>query len=226
MTSFRADRCHTFGPLMNGPHFGKRTGDSILPDDSQKSFNHDLLANIPTLFEVDSVVLWLGVGVAEQLFLAWIVQLLKLIRSRARLHIVQFTRVGERNTDVWALKLLIQRYPDHQTGLGRWEYELLRNTKEYGPRAVRVIGHTMGLNFDADLVGDAYLFAQLRSLANSDLAYPLITLSGDPNSMRNCEISLTEAGESVLAGQANAEISAYSTAMPRRSHTKRPARVR
>jgi hypothetical protein len=93
------------GPL---PHLDewaslrKAYWDSILPDDSQKSFNHDLLANTPMLCEVDSVVLWLGVG------------------------------------------------------------------------------------------------------ANPDLAYPLITLSGDPNSMRNCEISLTEAGESVLAAQANA----------------------
>jgi hypothetical protein len=103
-----------------------------------------------------------------------------------------------------SLKQLVHRYPDHRTGLGRWDYELLKYTKEKGPRVTRVIGHTMGYNFDADLVGDAYLFSRLRRLGDSDLAHPLVTLSGDPTSMRECAVALTDAGESVLGGRANA----------------------
>jgi hypothetical protein len=181
---------------------------------------------------------------------------------RAQVSVVQFTRVGQSNMDVWGLGLLnvermkhhppieqlpaetiselerywaavtapdptellsvlaetparlphcrsslqqlVHRYPDHQTGLGRWEFELLRYTKEKGPGVARIIGHTMGHNFDADLVGDAYLFSRLRRLGDSDLAHPLVTLSGDPTDMRECKVTLTDAGESVLAGRANA----------------------
>jgi hypothetical protein len=62
----------------------------------------------------------------------------------------------------------------------------------------------VGLNFDADLVGDLVLFARLHQLASPDLAHPLVTLSGDPHDLRNCQVALTEAGESVLAARANA----------------------
>jgi hypothetical protein len=234
--------------------------DTVSPGDSQRSFNHDLLANAGALLEVDSIVLWLGIGTAEQLLLAWIVRLLKLIGSPARVHVVQFTR--EHDVNAWALGLLnpeqikqhppaeqlsaetifelerlwqrvtstepagllsvlseespplqhsraslqvlVHRYPDHQTGLGRWESELLQYTKEKGPKVARVIGHTIGHNFDADLVGDEYLFSRLRRLAGSELAHPLVTMSGDPHRMRNCEVVLTDAGESVLTARANA----------------------
>ena len=176
--------------------------DTVAPDDCQRAFNEDLLTDTQRLCAVDSIVLWLGAGAAEQLLLAWIVQLLKLIGSRAQVHVVQFTR--EHNVNAWALGLLnpeqikqhppaerlspetvreverlwervtatdptgllsvlseelaplrhsraslrplIHRYPDHETGLGRWESELLRYTKEKGPTVARVIGHTMGNN--------------------------------------------------------------------------------
>jgi hypothetical protein len=56
-----------------------------------------------------------------------------------------------------------------------------------GPKVTRVIGETMGLNFDADLAGDAYVFWRLRGLGSSDLAHPLVALSGDPYDMRDCQ---------------------------------------
>jgi hypothetical protein len=46
----------------------------------------------------------------------------------------------------------------------------------------------MGNNFDPDLVGDLYLFSRLHGLASSDLADPLVTISGDPCDMRKCEV--------------------------------------
>lgn len=103
-----------------------------------------------------------------------------------------------------ALKQHFLRYPDFQTGLGRWESELLLRTKEKGPRAARVIGEVMGVNFDADLVGDGVLFSRLHDLASPDLPHPLVTLSGETYNIQKCQVALTDAGESVLAGHANA----------------------
>src|SRR6266581_2745178 len=58
------------------------------------------------LRDTDSIVLWIGVGAAEQLLLAWVVHLLKFSGSRAQVSVVQFTRAGKRNMDVWRLGLL------------------------------------------------------------------------------------------------------------------------
>jgi hypothetical protein len=44
----------------------------------------------------------------------------------------------------------------------------------------------------------------LLQLGDSALAHPLVKISGNPTTMRDCEVSLSEAGESVLAGRANA----------------------
>ena len=235
---------------------------SVFSSEEPHPFNSDLLVNTEALRALDSIVVWVGTGVAEQLLLAWMVQLLKLVGSQAQLHVIQFTHTGKHNFDAWglgllnlealkthppaepisaamlvelerlwdrvtspdpggllavlseetahlphsraSLKRLILRYPDYQTGLGRWESELLIRTKETGPRATRVIGEVMGLNFDADLMGDRNLFARLHQLASPELACPLVTLSGDPYDMRKCQVALTDAGEAVLASRANA----------------------
>jgi hypothetical protein len=224
--------------------------------------NRELITNLPKLRDADSIVLWLGVGAAEQLLLAWMVQLLKLIDSGNRLSVVQFTRIGDRDQDVWgvgllnaeqikahpapeqpspeavseldrcwtsvtspepaellsllsedsahlpflrpSLQSLVDRYPDHQIGLSRWEAELLKYVKQKGPSVTRVVGYTMGYNLNADLVGDAYLFSRLRHLADPALPHPLVTLSGDSTAMRGCEVALTETGAAVLDGRANA----------------------
>lgn len=251
-----------FRALDQWTTFREAYWDSVAPSDGERSLNLDLRTNIGALREADSIVLWLGLGAADQLFLAWMVKLLKVIGSRAQIHVVQFTRIGERNEHAWglglldpehiknhppverlseeavsefervwetvtstdpaallsflseqsaplrycrdSLQLMVQRYPDYQTGLSRWDAELLRYVKENGSKVVRVIGETLGRNFDADLVGDAYLFSRLRRLAGPDLAHPLVSISGDPTRMRGCDVVLTDAGQSVLAGRANA----------------------
>lgn len=71
--------------------------DSVAPGGHQRPFNHDLLGDYRAFSEADSIVLWIGVGAAEQLLLAWMVQLLKLIGAQAQLRVVQFTR-GKYNT--------------------------------------------------------------------------------------------------------------------------------
>jgi uncharacterized protein DUF1835 len=103
-----------------------------------------------------------------------------------------------------SLHTLLQRYPDPHSGLGRWDYGLLRYTQLKGPKAPRIIGFTMTDSFDADLIGDGYLFWRLRRMAAAEVAHPLVTLSGDAYNMRDCEVTLTDAGHAVLAGRANA----------------------
>jgi hypothetical protein len=105
-----------------------------------------------------------------------------------------------------AVRRLLDRYPHPHSGLGRWDFELLKRTQQHGPRppVARVIGDAIGNNLDADLVGDAYLLSRVRRLAATQLAHPLLTLSGEGEHMWSGEVDLTPAGEDVLAGRANA----------------------
>ena len=61
----------------------------------------------------------------------------------------------------------------------------------------------MGHNLDSDMVGDHYLFSRLRKLADPALPAPLVTLSGDPTSMRACAAALTDLGRAVVEGREN-----------------------
>lgn len=236
--------------------------DFIAPELSSIPFNNDLFTNTKALQEAESVVLWLGLGAADQLLLPWFIRFLELIGSRAQISTVQFGQASNAEFDIWSLGLLnveqmrqhppiaalsakaitnykraweavtssepsgllsllaeetdelscfrnsqrclTDRYPDHQSGLTRWQRELLRYTKDKGPLAARVIGHTMGHNFDSDLVGDMYLFACLKAMSSSNLAHRLVELSGNAASMHECNVVLTQMGHAVLDGRANA----------------------
>ena len=69
--------------------------DSVAWDGQAPStFNGDFLHRISSVDESDSLVFWMGTGVAEQLMLVWSMHLLRLVRSRAKVSVVQFTRVG------------------------------------------------------------------------------------------------------------------------------------
>lgn len=105
-----------------------------------------------------------------------------------------------------ALKYMLRRYPHSETGLGFWDYQLLANAQKHGPLAARIIGYTYAVGSDlrdGDCVGDLYLFCRLRSLASSELAEPLFTLSGEQTSYRDTDVALTEFGAAVLSGEAS-----------------------
>jgi len=102
-----------------------------------------------------------------------------------------------------AVSHLVYRYPDAKSGLSVWDEQLLRQTREHGPMAARVIGHTFCFDDTLDLVGDVYLFSRLIGMSGTDLVSPLISVTGDPTAMRRCEVKLTPFGEQVLAGEAN-----------------------
>jgi Domain of unknown function (DUF1835) len=235
---------------------------SDCPDFSFTS-ESDLLTNAQILREATSILLWIGTGTAEQLLLAWMVQLLRAVDvDPSRLRVIQFAReptkgfevvgLGVLNPDqfrahpadspltkqqigeidaAWSavtagdpealmeflstaeeflpflrgsLKALVFRFPAVVTGLNCWEEQLLRYTHDRGPVVARVIGYTMAHDMEhPDWVGDAYLFARLRRLADLALLHPFLSLTGSTLSVRGSEVTLTEAGAGALAGEAN-----------------------
>jgi hypothetical protein len=96
---------------------------------------------------------------------------------------------------------LVRRYPDRATGLDFWDRQLLKNVRERGPRAPRIVGYTMGENMDSgDLIGDMYYFWRLLHLASPGLPKPLLTMSGG-SSMQDTNFELTDFGTQVCDGK-------------------------
>jgi hypothetical protein len=249
------------------------TGPCPLADDERwitirSAYWQDQIDDLRPLFEIvdhiarigaaPAVILWLGVSVADQLLLGFVVHSLKAGGcSAANLHTIQFAggpgfpvlSIGELPGDVlrnkaprpsiidtaaldqafafWraysstnpadlaqfattalaghvqrAAHAILQRYPRQSDGLGSWAELLLRNVEARGPRAVSVIGYTMGEIEKLDWLGDLELFERLLSLAKG--RSPLIEIQGNRTDMRDCTVSLTAAGISVLQGQRNA----------------------
>lgn len=102
-----------------------------------------------------------------------------------------------------AIRQLIGRYPDQQTGLSVCDTWLLEHTIEHGPLPARVVGYTMGDNATPDQVGDRHLFHRLCRLGRPESPSPLVSLSGDTRAMRTCRVEITDFGRRVLAGEAN-----------------------
>jgi hypothetical protein len=220
--------------------------------------DNGLLMNVERLARENTVVVWAGLGLPDQLLLAWVIFLFdRLNLDLSKLLIVQFEKLptGQeifstaelhpesirdshpepRQLDsqevkelkcLWkvytsddpvvlaryvagsspmpiahrAASQLLYRYPDLQSGLGVWEERLLRHTLKHGPRAMRVIGHTMGSE-SLDQQGHMYLLHRLARMAT--LRSPLVSLTGSPTEIRDCEVELTSFGKEVSAGNAN-----------------------
>jgi hypothetical protein len=220
--------------------------------------DHGLLMNAEHLGREKAIVAWAGLGLQDQLLLAWVVFLFdRLSLDISKLLVVQFDRlpsgqevfsIGElppetlrahhpvpRRLDfqeaeelrrLWkvytsdepavlsnyaagsspmpithrAVSRLLYRYPDVRSGLGVWDERLLCNTAKNGPKALRVIGHTMASE-SLDRQGDPYLLHRLTALASC--RSPLVSLSGNPVELRDCEAELTSVGADVLAGKVN-----------------------
>jgi Domain of unknown function (DUF1835) len=224
----------------------------------------DLLSCAEELRSAPRVTLWLGTGVADQLLLAWLIQLFRLLSvDPNKLQVIQFSLVPQDSYEIlgigmlnpdqlrahpepfflnqaaidtldraWtavtdsspfqlieflasapgplpflhrSLQSLMVRFPDVESGLSLWEFEILRQVVEKGPTAVKVIGFTIiRLINHLDCVGDAYLFNRLKRLGGPSLTQPLVSLSGNLSEMRETEVIPTETGLAVLDGDANA----------------------
>ncbi len=99
------------------------------------------------------------------------------------------------------LEALIRRYPDIESGLGIWDFRLLKNVRKHGPNALRAIGFTMVEGDEPDIVYDDYLAERVRRLATG--RNPLLSLKGDSWALRDLDVKLTAQGEAVLEGRAN-----------------------
>jgi hypothetical protein len=224
---------------------------------------YDVLTNPERLREAESVTLWIGTGLAEQLLLALMPQLFRLFNADLKkLRVIQFAHdpvsgeeiqgIGLLNPDklkahpaaspldevalasldrAWSavtastpdrlvaflaadpgplpflqrsLQWLMFRFPDVERGVNSLEVELLTQVAEKGPTAAKVVGFTIIRWIDGlDYVGDAYLFSRLKGLAAPSQRRPLVALTGNPLSMRETEVALTQSGRAVLEGRAN-----------------------
>jgi hypothetical protein len=233
------------------------------PQFSFGAFHRDLLTNTKALAQADTITIWIGTGLAEQLLLAWIPQFLRLLEiDLQKLQVIQFERdpvngeeiqsvgvldperlkmhpraeglneIGLATLDeAWSaltardptalvalvateaaelpylhrsLRWLLWRFPDADSGLGYLDRLLLNLVVEVGPSAVKVIGYSIARGIDGlDWVGDDYLFARLRRMADRSLRQPLLSLTGNGVNLRNTEVHITEVGRRVMAGEAN-----------------------
>lgn len=101
-----------------------------------------------------------------------------------------------------AASLMRRRYPKSATGLSYWDFELLRQTRARGPRAVRVVGFTMSHEHfrSADWVSDFHLYDRMHALADPSMPKPLLVHTNFGAPMRENEVRLTEFGNAVLDG--------------------------
>ena len=103
-----------------------------------------------------------------------------------------------------AVRHVLRRYPDRASGLDVWDRQLLANVRARGPHAGRIIGHTLGESQEVgDLVSDVYLFTRLLRMASPDWPEPLLITTGDPPTMQDTNVELTEFGAQVLDGKAS-----------------------
>lgn len=103
-----------------------------------------------------------------------------------------------------AMQRLVYRYPSDVTGLCAVDEEMLRQTKLQGPRAARIIGHSMDELLDTEeFLGDGVMFHRLVQMSSDSRSSPLVSIEGDPTKMRECEVALTKFGDKVLSGEAN-----------------------
>ena len=226
-------------------------------------FHRDLLTNSKIVREAETVTVWVGTGLAEQLLLAWMPQFFRLLGiDLEKLQVIQFSNDPNKGYEIqsvgilgpdklkehppaaplgegalasldaaWAavtavdpsqlvaflatdsgplpflkrsMQCLMYRFPDVETGLSALQMQLLGLVAEKGPTVVKVIGYTIARTIDwLDWVGDAQLFAWLKSLGDRSLPHPLVSFTGNTASMRETEVQLTDIGRSVLAGEGN-----------------------
>jgi hypothetical protein len=103
-----------------------------------------------------------------------------------------------------AMQLMTRRFPDKKNGLTYWDHALLGRVKARGPGVSHIIGYTLAETFElGDSVGDWYLFGRLLRMGNARNPKPLVALSGDQQSIRNTEATITPFGEEVLKGKAS-----------------------
>jgi hypothetical protein len=103
-----------------------------------------------------------------------------------------------------AFSRILGRFPCRDRGLNRWELELLRRVPTTPIKAGEVIELAIkACEGELDRGNGLYLEDRLRRLSSPRLPRPLLERSGSTE-VFSIELALTDAGRSVLHGQANA----------------------
>jgi hypothetical protein len=99
--------CGPLPPFESAQQWSQLRGafwDSVAPaDEMPAELDRDFLKTMMSLNDSDSVVVWAGTNAAEQLMLAFAAHLLSVTRSKAELHVIQFT---PRAANDWAAAAL------------------------------------------------------------------------------------------------------------------------
>ncbi len=103
-----------------------------------------------------------------------------------------------------ALRTLVNRYPDKQTGLSVWQKHILEITYTYQPNTARIVGGVLGESIDGlDLIGDTSVLAEIKKMGLSSNKHQLVKLNEDFLGLRETKVEITELGLAVLKGQEN-----------------------
>ena len=103
-----------------------------------------------------------------------------------------------------ALRALLNRFPDHESGLNHWEEQLVARTPEMGPRVARVMGFVLGDSWDGpDWVSDAYLVSRIVRFSKHELARPVLSTSAPIPPIAGVQMELTAHGIAILEGEAS-----------------------
>ncbi|MCB9730768.1 MAG: hypothetical protein H6746_20015 [Deltaproteobacteria bacterium] len=106
-----------------------------------------------------------------------------------------------------ALRTLLDHYPRSQDGLNHWEWRCLHALRDHSPVVARAICDTL-IRPDGDgceEIGDLWLLGRLRRLGAARLRFPLLEFgSTSVPRIGFGTARLTDAGESVIAGTADA----------------------
>lgn len=99
---------------------------------------------------------------------------------------------------------LVFRYPDLNTGLNRFDLELLKICSDGNQGVAKVVSnHVINCQGGYDSPGDIVARSRLAGMASSRKVNPLLLVSGDITDMRTASIDITEAGKKVLDGSAD-----------------------
>lgn len=116
----------------------------------------------------------------------------------------EFLKCHPKNELTDALRMLLSRYPNPQTGLGRFDtlvLEAVRSDWQF----VRSVSAEAFLNghIGLDCPGDRVLTHHMVRLAQKSQKHPPLEVRGSVGEPRKCEVRLTEFGLACLRGEAN-----------------------
>lgn len=238
----------------------------LFPEHPDIDFNNlktDLLYNENRLNEVDSIYIWAGIGLEDQLLILFVVYLLESVGANPeKVKLVQYETFPDKSKPMYAmgyldpiqvrvhpepisltqeqielyragwtaltsdsplplmqfisssqprdkhltsaLRYLLCRYPCRESGLDYWDTQLLTFVGKRSRLAARIVGDALGKVFEGgDVTGEIYMLKKILHLGSSELAEPLLKLSGGQPPYRDTQVALTQFGLAVLNGEAS-----------------------